>query len=160
MAYALAYIRDFKLGNKIIARDRQIESIKQFAEVNGIEINAWFEDTAECMDVLSRPGIQSMLNYGGAFPMVICERISALAPSLEMLAPFLKELESRGVRVETASPSWDCVSQQYRRRAKSLPARPRIPPPASIGSTGGHRVARPARLYFAHLVHRDFIPMR
>jgi hypothetical protein len=162
MANALAYISDFKFGksDKIMARDRQIESIKRFAEENGIEIKAWFEDTAECKEVLSRPGIQSMLSYSGAFQMVICEHIWAFSQSLESLTPFLKELTSRGACLETATPSWDCISQQHRRWAKSLPARPQILSPASIGKPGDYHVAKPAHLYFAHLVRRDFITMR
>jgi hypothetical protein len=162
MVNALAYTSDFKPGNsdRIDARDRQIENIKRFAEENDIEIVEWFEDAAESKDVLARPGIQSMLGYGGAFQIVICDRMLAIAQSLEILTPFLKELESRGARLEAATPSWDCVSQQCRRRAKSLPVRPQILTPTATGKSGGYRAARPAHLYFAHLVRRDFVPMR
>jgi len=143
-----------------MARDRQIESIRQFAEDNEVEIKAWFEDKTELKDVLLRPGIHAMLAHDGAFQMVICERIWAISHSMEFLAPFLKELDRLGARLETVTPLWDRVSQQYRRRARFLPVRPRVPTLAPITKAGGYHVARPAHLHFAHLVRRDLMPMR
>ena len=162
MTNALAYIREFRFGSsdEILGRDQQKESIRRFAEENRMEIVAWFEDKADVQDVLSRPGIRAMLAYNGAFESILCERIWAISHSMEFLTPFLRELDRRGARLETVAPLWDCVSQQCRRRAKSLSTLPQIISPASISKTGGYHVARPAHLHFVHLVRRDFIPMR
>ncbi len=162
MTNALAYIREFRFGisDEISACDQQKESIRRFAEENGMEIAAWFGDKADVQDVLSRPGIRAMLACDGAFESVICERIWAISHSREFLTPFLRELDRRGARLETVAPLWDCVSQQCRRRAKSLSILPQIISPAPNTKTGGYHVARPAHLHFAHLVRREFIPMR
>ena len=156
MTRAVAYVKDIVLGREgeVLKRACQTELIKQFAAANEIEIDAWFEDAACSEDILKRPGIQALLAYPKPFDLVICERPRALARSVAALAPFLQELDRRGVGLESATPAWDCLSQQCRRRSRSLPILPRSAQlPHTIGGHARYRVAKPARLNFADLVN-------
>ena len=124
-----------------------MESIKRYAAEKGIEIIAWFADDRNEEDLLKRPGIQALLEFGQPYELVLCERVRALARSMAALDSFLKELEHRQVQFESAVMTWDFVSQQCRRRSKLLPVLPRVV------QLGGYRVAKPVRLNFVHLVH-------
>ena len=155
MTRAIAYVRDFALGRTgELKRSRQVELIKQFAADHEVEIVAWFADEASSEDVLNRPGIHALLAYPGPYDRVICERVWALSRSMAALEPFWEELARRGVEFESATSTWDCVSQQCRRRSKSLPALPRaLRMPEEIEGSRRFRVAKPVRLNFVNLVH-------
>jgi hypothetical protein len=157
MTNAVAYVRDFTLGNagEILTRDRQVELIRYFAEDYRIEIVGWFEDSAEDSPILSRPGIQAMLACRNPYQSLICERFWAISKSMKRLAPFLEELDRRGIHFEAVTPLWDCVSQQCRRYVKSLPIQPSIHSPAMAA-----HVAKPAHFYFERMVHRIQTLMR
>jgi len=155
MKKAIAYTRDitFAKSSERIPRSTQASLLKRFAAENAMEIVAWFEDEGCEENLLNRPGIQALLDYGLPFDVVICERVWALSRSMTVLEPFLKELERRGIGLETAESMWDCVSQQCRRRSKSLPVLPQIVRPEEAAGPGRYHVARPVRLNFVHLVH-------
>jgi DNA invertase Pin-like site-specific DNA recombinase len=149
-------MRDIVLGpaGEALGRSGQTRLIKQFAADAAIEIMAWFEDGPCSEEVLKRPGIQSLLAYSEPYDLLLCERVWVLSSSLAALKPFFKELDARGVGFESAASTWDCTSQQCRRRFKSLPVLPRAAPvPGEIGRLVRCRIAKPARLNFAHLVH-------
>ncbi len=157
MARAIAYVNDIVLGrtDEILTRSRQIELIKQFAADHEIEIVAWFEDTICDKDVLERPGVQALLACREAYDRVICERVWALSRSMAALEPFFRELDRRGVGFESATSTWDCVSQQSRRRSKLLPVLPKTAQStAAMEGRVRYQVAKPARLNFVHLIHQ------
>jgi len=153
---AIAYTSDIILGRtgEIIKRTCQIELIKQYAADNDIEIVGWFEDEMYNEDVLMRPGIQELLAFDQPCDLVLCERVWALSRTMAVLDPFFKELDRRGVGFESATTMWDCVSQRCRRRFSPTltESRPALPV-ATRAEAGRVRVARPARLKFAHLLH-------
>jgi hypothetical protein len=155
MKRAIAYTRDitFAQSGEMIPRGTQTDLLKRFAAEKAMEIVAWFEDERCEENLLNRPGIQALLAYGGRFDVVICERVWALSRSMTVLEPFLKELDRRGVGLETAESMWDCVSQQCRRWSKSLPVLPQVVRPEEAEGPGRYHVARPVRLNFVHLVH-------
>jgi DNA invertase Pin-like site-specific DNA recombinase len=156
MKKAIAYVSDIILGRtgEVIKRSCQVELIAQYAADNDTEIIGWFEDEMYNEDVLMRPGIRALLTCDKPYDLVICERVWALSRSMAALEPFFKQLDRRGVKLESATMMWDCVSQECRRRfrglarVKSRPARP-APEPQKAERA---RVARPAHLHFAHLV--------
>jgi len=157
MARAIAYVNDIALGRtgEVIKGSGQVEPIKRYAAGNGIEIVAWFEDETAGGDILKRPGIQALLACKKPYDLVLCDRVWALSRSMASLEPFFRELDRRGAGFESATPTWDCVSQQCRRRSKSQPILPRSAQlPDEIGEFVRYRVARPARLNFVNLVHR------
>jgi DNA invertase Pin-like site-specific DNA recombinase len=149
-------VNDIILGRtgEVIKRSCQVELIAQYATDNGVEIIGWFEDEMYNEDVLSRTGIAALLSYDKAYDLVLCERVWALSRSMAVLEPFFKELDRRGVKLESATVMWDCVSQQCRRRFRgSVHAKPRSE--RSIieqREADRARVARPSHLHFAHLV--------
>jgi hypothetical protein len=146
----------------MIPRGTQKDLLKRFAAENEVEIVAWFEDEMCEENLLKRPGIQALLAYGGPFDVVICGRVWALSRSMTVLQPFFEELDRRGVGLETAESMWDCVSQQCRRRFKSLPILPQVVRPGKTEGLGRYHVARPVRLNFVHLVQtaRPSLPQR
>jgi hypothetical protein len=156
MARAIAYVYDIVLDRieEVIPRSDQIERIQRFAADHEVEVVAWFEDRACNEDVLKRPGVRALLAYGEPYDRVICERVWALSRSMAVLEPFFQELDRRGVEFESATSTWDCVSQQCRRRSKLLPTVPRAAQlPDATGGRVRYRVAKPVRLNFVHLVH-------
>ena len=156
MKRAIAYVSDIILGRtgEVIKRSCQVELIAQYAADNNTEIIGWFEDEMYNEDLLTRPGIRALLSCVKPYDLVICERVWALSRSMAALEPFFKELDRRGVKLESATTMWDCVSQQCRRRfrgqarVKSQPARPATAPKEAKRA----HVARPAHLHFSHMV--------
>ena len=156
MKRAIAYVSDIILGRtgEVIPRSSQVELIAQYAADNDIEIVGWFEDEMYNEVVLDRPGIKALLSCSNPFELVLCERVWALSRSMGALEPFFKELDKRGIKLESATTMWDCVSQQCRRRfrggSKKVP-----PPPKPVEErreAARPRVSRPSHLHFEHLV--------
>ncbi len=146
---AIAYTREFIIAQtgEVVSPGSQMELIQRCAAEKGMEIVAWFTDGRCEEDLLKRPGIQALLGYDQPYEIVLCARTWALARSMAALEPLFKELDRRQVEVESAVPAWDLLSQQCRRRSKSLPVLPHYV------RSGGYRVAKPVRLNFVHLVH-------
>ena len=153
MKRAIAYTSDIILGRtgEIIKRSYQSELILKHAAENGLEIVAWFEDEMYNEDVLTRPGIQSMLSCKEPYDLILCERVWAFSRSMTMLEPLFRELERRGVKLESATTLWDCVSQKCRRRFD--PLLPQVHPagPVIVREKAFH-VHRPAHMHFTKLV--------
>jgi len=152
---AVAYTSEIVAPNGgVIHPDMQMESIRRYAAENSIEIVAWFSDGTREENPLKRPGVQALLACTQPFDLVLCERVWAISRSMAVLEPFFKELDRRSAGFVSAASMWDCVSQQCRRRSKSLPVLPRVTElPGEAGGPGRYRVARPACLNFVHLVH-------
>jgi DNA invertase Pin-like site-specific DNA recombinase len=141
---AVAYVSDVILGRtgEVIGRDVQRAAIRRYAEENGIEIIAWFEDEAYNADVLSRGGIRELLVCAKAGDRVLVERVWALSRSWSVLERLLEELRRRGLRLESATLLWDCTSQRARhfeaeRKPRRLGGGP--PPPPRQGAAGRDR---------------------
>lgn len=139
-----------------IPREAQEKRIRQVASDNRIEIVGWFADDTSESSVINRPGIQALLACGQQTDMVLCERVWAFSRSMTHLKPFFQELDRRGLRLQCATPLWDAVSQQCRRRFESLPVLPRVNcvPDTSVRSLRYH-VRKPVRLNFVQLVHQQ-----
>ena len=153
MKKAIAYTSDIILGRtgEVIRRSYQADLIRKHAAENGLEIVAWFEDEIYQEDVLTRPGIQSMLACKEPCEVILCERVWAFSRSMGVLEPFFRELERRGVRLESATTMWDCISQKCRRRFD--PLLPQVHPAGPvIVRERGFRVHRPAHMHFSKLV--------
>ena len=154
MKRAVAYVSDIILGRtgEVIKRSGQAELIVQYAADNGIEIVRWFEDEMYNEDVLARPGIQALLSFNQPYDIVLCERVWALSRSMAVLEPFFRELDRRGAAFESATTMWDCVSQRCRHRSR--PGAPRARPERPVRAYGepARRIARPARMHFAHVI--------
>ena len=161
MLKAVAYTRKIILAQpgEVIDCTLQTERVKRFAAEGAMEIIAWFTDESEEDNLLKRPGIQALLNYDQPYEAVICERVWVLSRSMAALEPFFKELDRRGAGFESVTSMWDCVSQQCRRRSRSLPVLPRvIQLPDETGGLGRYHVAKPVRLNFVHLVRQAHPP--
>ena len=150
---AIAYASDVILGRtgEVIGREAQKELIRQYAADNEIEVVAWFEDEAYNEDVLSRPGIQGLLGCDLDCDCILVERVWALSRQWPVLSGFLKTLESRGLRLESATTLWDCTSQRCRHRNHEAgrAVRPVRAPVAAVENQPAARVRRPRRLNFA-----------
>ena len=123
---AIAYISDVILGEigEVINRKAQKELIRQYAKENGIEVIAWFEDEVYSEDLLSRPGIRKLLESETECECLLVERIWALTRNWNELLGFMNAIESKGLKLESATMLWDCVSQkarQYYRRGSPIP---------------------------------------
>jgi len=113
---AIGYVSDIVLGQSgdVIGREEQRERLRRHARENGIELLEIFEDEFFVEEILTRPGVQRLLAYEGDYDVVLVERVWSLSRSWQDLVVFLKEIQRRGRKVESAACLWDCVSQQAR----------------------------------------------
>jgi hypothetical protein len=156
---AVAYVSDIVLGQtgEVISREAQKEAIRKHAADGGIEIVEFYEDEVYDEDIMARPGIQRLLGNESAYDCVLVERVWTLSRQWDMLVVFLKEIQRRGRKLESAACLWDCVSQQARHYFRpgykplgqaavcAVPALEQVPAAA---------VAKPARLNFVFLKRR------
>ena len=153
MQKAIAYTADIILGRtgEVISRAYQKELIRQYAEENGLEVAAWFEDEVYEEELLKRPGIQAMLGYEGPAEVFLVERVWAVSRKMATLAEFFKVLNMKKVKLETATYLWDCTSQMVRRQLAEVPAvtAARVYKPV-VAAAAGRRagIAVPERFHF------------
>ena len=155
---AIAYTSDVILGKtgEVISRNYQKELINKFAEENGLEIVAWFEDKMYEEDILARPGIKELLAYEGPYEVFLVERIWALSRKMGTLAGFFKVLEQKKVKVETATYLWDCTSQMVRRAVTTKPVAPAVVKPLVTKEDAKKAaISRPEKLNFGWAFHRQ-----
>ena len=155
---AIAYVSDIVLGQsgEVISRQAQRESLRRHAAENGIEIVAYYEDEVYSEDVLSRPGIQKLLACEECYDDVLVDRVWSLSRQWSTLVVFLKEIQRRGKRVESAACLWDCVSQQARHyfRPGYKPLGGAVCSPAVLEQAQPVAVHKPSRLNFVFLKRR------
>ena len=96
-------------GN-VVDREGQKKLIRKFASENGIEIAAIFEDMDECEKVLDRPGVKKMIADAEA-DVVLVDRVWALGRTRAAVTPFMRALDSKGMRLEAATDCFDVTSQ-------------------------------------------------
>lgn len=154
MKRAVAYVSDIILGcsGEVIKRSCQMELIRQFAADSGIEIIACFEDEMYNEDILARPGVRAMLAFSQPYEMVLCERVWTFSRSMAPMESFFSELDRRGVKLESATTMWDCVSQKCRHRYSDMKERPEPVRRVIAKERKRPNVSRPAHLHFEHLV--------
>jgi hypothetical protein len=154
---AIAYVSDIVLGQtgEVIGREAQKQAIRRYAQENGIEVVAFFEDEVYNEDIISRTGIQQLLACEECWDCVLVERVWSLSRQWPTLAVFLKELQRRGRKLEATACLWDCVSQQarhyFRPNYKPLGQVCTVP---ALEQAHAARVHRPSRLNFALLKRR------
>ncbi len=96
-------------GN-VVDKEMQKKSIRKYASENGIELTAIFEDMSECEKVLDRPGVKNMIGEDGA-EMVLVDRVWSLGRTRAAVTPFMRALDSRGMRLEACTDCFDVTSQ-------------------------------------------------
>jgi hypothetical protein len=83
---------------------------------------------------------------------LLVERTWSLSRNWNDLLAFMKELESQGIKLESATLLWDCVSQRARQYYRKGAPRPRVDQNMVIRETRKpDRVTRPSRLSFLSL---------
>jgi len=96
-------------GN-VVDREGQKKLIRKFASENGIEVAAIFEDMDECEKVLDRPGVKKMIADAEA-DIVLVDRVWAIGRTRASVTPFMRALDSKGMRLEAATDCFDVTSQ-------------------------------------------------
>ena len=148
---AIAYVSDVIIGRtgEVISRGFQKEAISKYAAEKGIEVVAWFEDSAYNEELMARPGIKAMMAYAGEYDAVVVERVWSLARKVSNLENLFRTLERKKVKLEAATLLWDCVSQQVRRRFEPGLARPHLGRPIAVREEGEKvPVRKPERVRF------------
>ena len=150
---AMAYASDIVLGQtgEVIGRREQKELIRRYAEENGIEIVAWFEDEIYEEDVLARPGIRRLLASDNGCDCLLVERVWCLSRSPNEVRRFLKELDRQGARLESATVLWDCTSQMARWYYRGDPMSRRSRRTEVEEKSRRNRMSRPDTLRFTGL---------
>jgi len=151
---AIAYVSDVILGQtgQVISREVQKELIRQCVEENHIEVVAWFEDEVYAEDLLHRPGIQKMMKSDIPCDCLLVERTWSLSRNWNDLEAFMKELDSKGIKLESATLLWDCVSQKARQYYRNGVPRPRVDENVIIREAYKRsQVIRPSQLRFLSL---------
>ncbi|MBN1656249.1 MAG: recombinase family protein [Deltaproteobacteria bacterium] len=113
---AIAYTADIIVGNngEVIDREFQKARIKQYAEENGIEIIAWFEDEVYNEHLFSRSGLKQMVACDKKCEYVLVERVAAVSRKWVEVKALLAALGTKRRRMECVTTLWDCVSQMVR----------------------------------------------
>jgi len=135
---AVAYTSDIIVARtrEVINRAGQKSLITRFAEENGIEVVAWFEDEVYDEDIFTRPGIQKMLAYKKPYDIFLVERVWALSRKMAILTGFFNVLAQKKVRLHIATCLWDCTSQMVRRLLAGKGLVPiKVVEPAMVGKT-------------------------
>jgi hypothetical protein len=152
MKKAIAYVSDVILERTkdVISRESQMELIKKHAEQNGIEITAWYEDERYEENVLARPGVQKMLAHGNGCNTVLVERVWAFSRKMTELDPLFAKFDKAGLKLESATTMWDCISQRCRHRFCAVGPE-RTFAAVTREEAGPVRIRRPAKLNFVML---------
>jgi DNA invertase Pin-like site-specific DNA recombinase len=154
---ALCYLSDIILGQTgtIISREDQKKGIIEHAEKNGIEIVGFYEDEKFDEDVLSRPGVQSMLLDERPYDFILVDRVWVFSRSWPMLKKLLVVLSLKPITLETVRTMWDCTSQRSRGYFRGrIPTRTleKIPNASSfVRERKPVQIKMPARLNFVVL---------
>ena len=151
---AIAYTSDVIIGRtgEVISREHQKEAMKKYAAEKGMEIVAWFEDSAYNETLMARPGVKGMMSYAGEYDTVLVERVWSLARKVSELENLFRVFDRKKVKLEAATMLWDCVSQQVRRRFDPNMARPHLARPIAVREEGEKvPVRKPEKVRFGRL---------
>ena len=114
---AVGYVVDTPVfgADMVISKESQMARIKAYAEREGIELVAVYEDAAWTENFLDRPGVAKVLDTKGV-DCVLVDRVWCFSRKMAELKPFVEELEKKDEQLLSATCLWDCVSQQIRHR--------------------------------------------
>jgi DNA invertase Pin-like site-specific DNA recombinase len=140
---AVAYVcaMTFPGTDIVISKDDQKQRIRRFAEREGIEIIAWYEDDAQGQDFMALPGVQQVLNHGGHYDLLLVERVWVFSRNKSALFSFAEAVEKRGAEIAAAACLWDCLSQQIRHRYMGVAAERKRQGTCELGSPSRRRAA-------------------
>jgi len=110
---AIGYASGMYVDNEgnVVDRGEQKKRIEAYAEANGIEIVAMYEDVDECEKVMDRPGIKKMLEEANEAEVALVECVWSLGRTRAVVSPFMKALDSKGLKLEAATTCFDVTSQ-------------------------------------------------
>jgi len=153
MKTAIAYTSDIILGRTgdVISRESQKDLIKKYAARKDIEVVAWYEDEMYNEDIMSRSGVKGLLDHKGDYDMILVERVWSLSRVWPALQRFFEVLDRKGIRLESATTMWDCVSQMARRRFDKKLVTPKLAPKKVVvfqKEGTPHKIRKPKRLHF------------
>lgn len=117
MKKAIVYVNDINLGTckSSIDCDEQLDRILRYCKDNDISVVEVVREVEHEEDLLSRPGVLSVLGKCKGIDYVVVERPWCLARRASLLDRFLGRLDQAGVRLVCATHLWDCASQHVRR---------------------------------------------
>jgi hypothetical protein len=121
---AIGYVCDIPIygTDMVISKEDQRLRILKYAQNEGLNLIAIYEDNAFDKDFANRPGVRKCLDCQETFDMIIVERVWCLSRIRKELDPFLKKLDEKKVQLLSTSYLWDCVSQHVRHRYTGGPA--------------------------------------
>jgi len=115
---AVGYVCDVCLPgtDMVISKADQLARLKKYAEKEGIELVAVFEDDSYSPDLMARPGVKKMLNAPVDYETVLVERVWVFCRKIKKIEEVLDAIETNGARLIATSYLWDCPSQLVRHR--------------------------------------------
>ena len=115
---AVGYVCDVCLPgtDMVISKADQLARLKKYAEKEGIELVAVFEDEGCSPDLMARPGVKRMLNTPFDYETVLVERVWVFSRKIKKIEELLNAVETNGARLIATSYLWDCPSQLVRHR--------------------------------------------
>jgi len=131
---AIGYICEIRLPETdiVISKADQLARLQKYAEKEGIELVAVFEDDCRNPDFMARPGVNKMLNAPFDCEMVLVERVWAFSRKIKKLEELMEAIEKKGARLIATSYLWDCPSQVVRHRYAHKEAPDHAPVPLPI----------------------------
>jgi len=117
MKKAIVYINEINPGycKSSIGCDEQLDRILRYCKDNDISVVEVVRESEDVEDLLSRPGVLSVLGKCKGIDYIVVERPWCLARRASLLDRFLGRLDQAGVRLVCATHLWDCASQHVRR---------------------------------------------
>jgi len=115
---AVGYVCDVCLPgtDMVISKADQLARLKKYAEKEGIELVAVFEDDCCSPDIMARPGVKKMLDTTLDYETVLVERVWVFTRKIKKIEELLETVEKNGSRLVATSYLWDCPSQLVRHR--------------------------------------------
>ncbi len=115
---AVGYVCDVCLPGTdiVISKADQLARLKKYAEKEGVELVAVFEDDSYSPDLMARPGVKRLLNAPVDYEMVLVERVWVFCRKIKKIEEVLDAIETNGARLIATSYLWDCPSQLVRHR--------------------------------------------
>jgi hypothetical protein len=152
---AIAYTSDIILGRtgEVIKRQAQKDQIRQYAQENDIEIVVWFEDEQYDEEITRRPGVHRMLAFTDPVDCVLVERVWCFSRSWKKVRKLMDALHEKGVKLESCTWLWDCVSVLSRHHGRNPAPRHcaetvQAEEPQLVVQLEKIKIGRPARLHF------------
>ena len=115
---AVGYVCDICLPETdiVISKADQLARLKKYAEKEGIELVAVFEDDCCSQDFMTRPGFNKLLNAPYDYDTGLVERVWVFSRKVRKIEELMETVEARGAKLIATSYLWDCISQVVRHR--------------------------------------------